>query len=176
MKAMTEDEFKLIIEDHKQLYIDSCVPACVDLILKLNGLIANNENPEQLKQHGKSVGFGSYNAVEISGLKFEQILGDAVTLENRIRLELAEGRFPAVSLISSENPLTNSVTYHMWVVVGIDADSNSLFAVSKSSPIPHLGVPSVTIVTTAYSTPNLSEQIKKIVLRNGRSDILVYQR
>lgn len=151
-----------IIDEHQQLYELSCIPSCVEMILKLLDRVPVNYYTLQKLWGNKNGGFADFDNKTIEGVTFHNVYDDKkfprgdkfplTELFSTIQEEITQGRYVGVSL---ENQ--NHRGYHMYVVY--DMDSNREFlAVSKNSQ------------KTIYE-----DSIKKIITRMKGTDILIYR-
>ncbi|QDU83135.1 hypothetical protein Pla163_02320 [Planctomycetes bacterium Pla163] len=151
-----------IVDAHEQKFEASCIPSCVELVLKLLKRVDFGYYDEQNAWGSTSDGsFGNFNNRVLFGLRFRNLFfehprGAAFPLADlfsRISVELDEGRFVIISLASSAG-------WHMYVVY---AQENGEFrAISKASP-PH---GHVTIA---------EDKVKAAVAWMQGTDILVYE-
>lgn len=132
-----------LLADHNQLYLNSCIPMCVELVLKHLEIF---ERPNSTLQHGwdgeANKTFGAFEGKAYSrtvGLmdRFYQTKTatfhhtgtlEPGALRALINQELDAGRLVIVSL---KNPPQNGDAWHMWVVYDRRADC-SFDAVSKT--------------------------------------------
>jgi len=151
-----------IVEAHEQKFLPSCIPSCVELVLKLLKRVDADYYDEQNAWGNTGDGsFGNFNNRVLFGLRFRNLFhehprGAAFPLADlfaRISGELDEGRFVVISLASSAG-------WHMYVVY---AHENGEFrAISKASP-PH-------------GQRTVSEDAVKAAVESMRgTDILVYE-
>jgi len=151
-----------ILDQHEQKYQLSCIPACVELVLKQLKKVAPDYYEQQEAWQNKSDGsFGNYNEHELFGLRFRNLFSEyprdaafpLADLFARIDAELDAGRFVIISLRSTSG-------WHMYVV---HSRTNGEFeSVSKASPPP--------------GTTTIEEnRVKAVVSHMGGTDILVYE-
>jgi hypothetical protein len=150
-----------IVDRHEQRYLLSCIPSCVELVLKMLQRVDPDYYAEQdAWQNNADGSFGNYNNRELFGMRFRNLFhehprGPTFPLEDlfaRIDSELDGGRFVVVSLASNAG-------WHMYVV---HSRANGEFhAISKASP-------------PAGTTTIDENQVRAVVSRMGGTDILVY--
>ena len=111
-----ESNFKTIIDNHKQLYTNSCISSAIELVLKLMGVVDQNYYKLQ-KQYNNRVDLSFANfSKTIQGIKFEQkfcVPRDQnfpfdklfAEIDNRIN----KRQFTIISLQNMNN-------YHMFVI------------------------------------------------------------
>jgi hypothetical protein len=149
-----------ILNQHEQKYLASCIPACVELVLKLLGKVPADyyEQQEAMKGRG-DIGFGDFNGKTLFGVTFNNMFcGEGrgpdfplPLLFSKIDDELAAGRYVIISLNSQGG------NWHMWVIyekIGEEYRS----------------------VSRAKDMPNAIEEnsVRAEVTRMGGTDILVY--
>ena len=106
-----------IIDQHSQRYQMSCIPSCIEMILKLLAKVPSNFYDLQEKWQNRQDGsFGDFNGETICGVTFHQEFteprGQNFPIERlfkRIDKELQAGRFVCVSLRSTGG-------WHMYVI------------------------------------------------------------
>jgi hypothetical protein len=149
---------KEIIKNHKQIYNLSCIPSCVEMILKLLGKVDINFYSLQNDWNDKSD--GSFN--DFDGYKFENILfshefsssrGEAFPfkkLYDRIDTLLLCGFYICVSI-------RNLYGYHMYIIY--EKIGNEYWAFSKKS-----------------NSEEILEliNVKEIIYLMGGTDLLTY--
>ena len=151
-----------IVDRHEQRYTLSCIPSCVELVLKmLHRVDADYYDEQEAWQNKRDGSFGNYNNRELFGLRFRNAFYEhprepsfpLTELFARIDAELDEGRFVIISLASNAG-------WHMYV---IHARANNEFqAVSKASP-------------PDGSTTIDVDRVKAMVVAMGGTDILIYE-
>jgi hypothetical protein len=149
-----------LLSRHAQLDEYSCIPMCVELVLKLMGRVAPGYfELQQEWQNRRDGSFGSFDGRVIEGIRFQH--GYAVPRDEKFPLdglfleierELAEGRYVIISLVSSGG-------WHMFVIHE-RLPSGEFRAVSKR----HGG--SETLVV---------EDVREVVSQMKGTDILTYR-
>lgn len=155
-----------IIDQHKQLFLNSCVPSSIEMVLKTLGRLRPQEYPEQNRYDNRTnLGFGIYDDVTVEGVSFHLVIGNLAALLTRIDTELAEGKMPIISL-------RNPSGFHMWLVY--ERDANGLYkAFSKSAPVG--STPSMTIEIPGPVHADFPSSLQAtIASKGGQSDILCY--
>lgn len=108
---------KSIADKHIQRHETSCIPSCVEMILKLLGKVPSDFYDLQKKWQNRQDGsFGDFNGQTIFGVTFNQKFTEARgknfpmdRLFKRIDEELQAGRFVCVSLCSYRG-------WHMYII------------------------------------------------------------
>jgi hypothetical protein len=149
---------KNILDKHHQIYQYSCIPSCVEIILKLCGYVTAQYYEQQISWGNRNNGsFADYHENNIEGLIFHHAYNfqrsDDFPLEElfgTIQEEIEDGRFVAVSL-------DVTIGWHMYIIYEIDTRGEYL-AVSKRGK------------ETIFE-----DSVKKIVTRMKGTDILIYK-
>src|SRR5579859_2226431 len=122
-----------IIDRHRQVYDNSCVPSAFEMVLKLTGRVPAEYFELQDAWKNKSDGSGrDFDNVTIAGLTFHQLYAQPrrrgfpfAALFAAIDAELDAGRYVITGLRSGKN------MFHAWVIVERLPDGEYR-AVSKS--------------------------------------------
>jgi hypothetical protein len=147
-----------IVDNHYQLYDLSCIPSCVEIILKLlHRVPANYYDLQQSWQNKPDGSFADFNNRTIHGLTFHIAYNlprdnkfPLANLFSTIAQEISQGHYVAVSI---ENPSG----WHMYVVYDMDV-SGEFLAVSK------------------YDKDTiLRSDLKKVITAMKGTDILFYR-
>ncbi len=145
-----------IVDQHEQKYCLSCIPSCVELVLKLLGNVDGGYFGLQDEwQNRRDGSFGQFNGRQLFGLRFQNVFTaprgaqfPLADLFQRIDEELALGRFVMISLQSAGG-------WHMYVIH--DRRNGEYLSVSK----------------LCHQTIN-ENRVKALVTAMGGTDILVY--
>jgi hypothetical protein len=108
-----------IVDRHRQVYGNSCVPSAFEMVLKLTGRVPVEYFELQDVWQNKSDGSGrDFDNVAIAGLTFHQLYAQPrkrgfpfAGLFAAIDAELDAGRYVITGLRSGKN------TFHAWVIV-----------------------------------------------------------
>ena len=127
---------KSIINKHIQRYETSCIPSCVEMILKLLGKIPSKFYDLQEEWQNKQDGsFGDFNGQTICGVTFNQEFTEPRgrnfpmdRLFKKIDQELQAGRFVCVSLCSTDG-------WHMYIIHEKINDNYASFSKSGQQTI-----------------------------------------
>lgn len=146
-----------VLNEHRQLFPLSCIPAGVELVLKFRGNLPASEHPEQSKWGNKPDGsFNDYHDRVVQGVRFKmefaQQRGPSFPIDDlftRVSDELRLGRFVVISL-------ANPGGWHIYVVTD-ELPTGEFKAVAKAG---HASI----CVTNVRDT----------VHRMGGTDILTY--
>jgi hypothetical protein len=153
---------RTIVDAHEQKFELSCIPSCVELVLKLLKRVEPSYYDEQRSWGNTPDGsFGNYSGRELFGLRFRNLFYEhprgpgfpVADLLSKIRAELDEERFVIISLASSGG-------WHMYVVYAHENDE--FRAVSKASP------------PSGHVTVSVGD-VKAVVKSMQGTDILVYE-
>lgn len=134
---MIEIEFdKNIIENHSQKYDYSCIPSCVEMVLKLLGKV--NSDYYELQDNWRNNSLGNFKYFDnntIKGITLNRKFAmnrDAnfpfEKLKDRIDSELKNDRFVCISLVSNGG-------WHMWVIYRKNSGEYSAFSKANSTTI-----------------------------------------
>ena len=153
---------KKIVDTHEQLYRLSCIPSCVEIILKLSNLVPVSYYDQQhLWKNKRDGSFSDYDNKEIEGLLFSRQFAHArgnefplQELFQTVEAELKENRYVAVSI-------ANASGWHMYIIYDIDTTGNFL-SVSKNHK------------DTIYQDSMLTGSVKGAVSAMRGTDILTY--
>ncbi|MBI5853021.1 MAG: hypothetical protein HZB39_18580 [Planctomycetes bacterium] len=147
-----------IVDSHEQKYCLSCIPACVELVLKLlkkvDGAYYSQQDAWQNKSDGS---FGDFNGTTLFGVTFRHLFhgharGAAFPMNellSKVEEQLASDHFVIVSLASLGG-------WHMYVIY--EKRGNEYAAVSKQCKI--------TIECSA---------VRATITAMGGTDLLVYE-
>jgi len=131
---------KEIIENHSQRYPISCIPSCVEMVLKLLEKVNSDYYELQNDWGNNSLGnFKDFDNKTIKGITFHHKFdpngygGRSVKfplndLSKRIDAELENHRFVCISLVSNAG-------WHMWVIYKKDIDEYFAFSKENSKTI-----------------------------------------
>jgi hypothetical protein len=147
-----------IIDYHKQLFTNSCIPSLVELVLKLNKKVPKDYYDLQRKWGNNCNGsWANFDDCRIYGLQFFHKYGISRGIDFPLKdlffeidIEITNNRYVLTSLASGKN------SYHMWLIYKTAGEE--YHAVSKDS--------SITI--HEYS-------VKKKIRELQGTDILVYK-
>ncbi|MEZ5963064.1 MAG: hypothetical protein R3F56_04375 [Planctomycetota bacterium] len=149
-----------VVECHEQKFLASCIPACVELVIKLLGKASSGFYDEQNACGDRTdVGFGEFNGKTVCEVTFRHLFTEQrgpsfpmQALFDRIDKELASDRYVIISLASDSG-------WHMFVVYRKHGDE--YHSVSKASP------PNGAVTIGCYT-------VREVVERMQGTDILVY--
>jgi len=155
------------IVTHQQIYIDSCIPSAVEMILKLNSRVDEDYYSLQVEQYRKLHiennldnekyrSFDYLNDQEYYRLKFTKFSNQpAEELFQKIDKEINEDRYVIISLRNQ-----NSFGFHMWIIYGYNKVNNDYLNFSKR-----------------YCSSDLIcfDYLKDHVRYMGKTDILTYK-
>jgi hypothetical protein len=153
-----------IVDEHKQLFDFSCIPANIELVLKLTGREPVSFFKLQEAWSTKTNGsFADFDGKTIAGLTFHQRFKNPRNkdfplkrLMSVIDKELSSGRYVIVSLQSGKD------VWHIHVIYGKDADGDFV-AITK--------VGSKASGTKTIVVPH----IKELLTRMEGTDIMTYE-
>jgi len=124
---------KDIIDNHSQIFPNSCIPSCVEMVLKLLGKVNSDYYDLQNAWRNNTNGnFSNFDNKTIEGVTFHREFPDERNsnfpldkLNDRIDNELENGRFVCISLEIAPK------RFHMWVIH--KKDNGEYFAISKGN-------------------------------------------
>jgi hypothetical protein len=121
-----------LMAQHNQLYRTSCSPSLIEILLKLEGLVAPDWFEEQEKHKGDNVGLEPYLNQAVHGGTIRRIqdeLSPEVSFVGRIDQLLADDKALGIYL---RNP--DGSGFHGWMIYGRDNDGRYLAATKGWNP------------------------------------------
>lgn len=107
-----------IVDSHRQIYENSCIPSAIEMILKLLGKVDSNYYIQQYLWENKIGSFADFDGKIIEGVTFKLINGKTMDgLFVDIDQQLKASNFVIISLKSSLIDKKEPANlYHMYVI------------------------------------------------------------
>jgi hypothetical protein len=119
LNTMTTDKAQKIIDGHSQIYLKSCSPSVIEMLLKLEGKVPPDFYELQHQHKNDPVGLDFAREKTIKGMTFHQ--HDATKdgpFADRIASELKAGRFVGIYALNDGS----KTDYHGWIAIGLTKD------------------------------------------------------
>jgi hypothetical protein len=167
-----------VIQNHRQLFPNSCVSMSVEFLVKLDDPTQINYYNEQNKYSNGGIGGNVFDNIKINRITFSHLFPNNIhprgktfpltQLFERIKDELDKDKYVQVSLESGRcyDNLGNLTftNYHCWIIYGYD-DKLDFLGVSKD----YNNTTPLRIITGTLPT------IKQLISKMEGTDIIIYR-